>query len=229
MSFPKISLFLLFPLLLLAACNENHAIKKEYFYLEEDHLTWLPADTLPEVLLMRDNHGITYSFFRKEERHDFNKSWTSFLGINTRMSFNEYRSLGYGSSFNGGFDISLTAGFPPYGDELYVFLNGTAFAWDFNFKTLHRVEYGDLYFSKLMADDGYEETEKILSTVEFLDTLRTSERLYHDILHFSFRDLPRNGQTHPFSVVDIYLARHWGLVRYDLLNGIRYERVYDAS
>jgi hypothetical protein len=212
---------------MLISCGEDHALKKEKFYFEEEHIAWLPADTLDDVFLMRDNNGITTSFYKNGDDYYFNKSWTSVLGINTRMSLTEYRYLNYASPFGGSLHISLTAGWPPYGDELYVSLNGTAFSWDFNFNTVTRIEYGDRYLSKMMVDDDYEETDKIHSTVEFLDTLRTAERLYHDVMHFTFLDQNTGNDPHPFGVKHIYLARYWGLIRYDLENGMWYERVFE--
>ncbi len=221
------SLLSLLAMLLLISCGEDHALKKEKYYFEEEHIAWLPADTLDDVFLMRDNNGISTSFIKNGDDYYFNKSWTSILGINTRMSLTEYRYLNYRSPFGQELHISLTAGWPPYGDELYVSLNGTAFSWDFSFNTVTRIEYGDRYLSKMMADDSYEETVKIHSTVEFLDTLHTAERLYHDVMHFTFRDEEPQTTPNPFMVKHIYLSKQWGLIRYDLENGMWYERVYE--
>ncbi len=210
---------------LLTACGEDHALKKERFFFQEENTAWLPADTLDEVFLMRDNNGITISFIKKSEDYYFNKSWSSFLGVNTRMSLTEYRYLSYRTPFGQTFRISLTAGWPPYGDELYVSLNGIAFSWDFGFKTISHLEADDQYLSKLMTGNGYEEREKIRSTVRLLDSLRISERVYHEVMHFTLLDFMEEAPSKPFRVRDIYLAKEWGLVRYDLANGIRYERV----
>jgi hypothetical protein len=224
--YPKNKL-LIFPLFLLflVSCGEDHALKKEKYYFADEDREWLPADTLADVFLMRDNNGITLSLAKNSEDYYFNKSWSSFLGVNTHMSLTEYSYISYHSPFGQDLHISLTAGWPPYGDELYVSLNGIAFSWDFGYKTIHRLEAGDQYLSKLMTDDGYEEQEKIWSTVEFLDTLRTSERVYHDVMHFTLLDFMNSGQINPFRVRHIYLAKNRGLIRYDLQNGMWYERV----
>jgi hypothetical protein len=224
-SIKTINIFFLPVLLLLVSCGEDHALKKEKYWFADETREWLPADTLGDVFLMRDNNGITISFVKNSEDYYFNKSWSSFLGVNTRMSLTEYRYLSYRTPFGQDFHISLTAGWPPYGDELYVSLNGIAFSWDFGYKTIHRLEAGDQYLSKLMTDEGYEEQEKIRSTVEFLDSLRTAGKAYHDVMHFTLLDFIKTGQPDPFRVKHIYLTKTWGLIRYDLANGIRYERV----
>ena len=224
-SIRTISILFLPGFLLLASCGEDHALKKEKYYFAGEDREWLPADTLNDVFLMRDNNGITISFVKNSDDYYFIKSWSSFLGVNTRMSLTEYRYFKYRTPFGQDFHISLTAGWPPYGDELYVSLNGIAFSWDFGFKTIYRLEAGDQYLSKLMTEDGYEEQGKIWSTVEFLDTLRTTERVYHDVMHFTLLDFINSGQINPFRVRHIYLAKKQGLIRYDQQNGMWYERV----
>ncbi len=215
---------LLLPVLLLVtACGEDHALKKEHFYFAPENVGWLPADTLPETFWIRDNNGITYSYTLSTEDHYMNKSWSSVLGINTRMSFNEHHYKEYRSPNGSAFHISLTAGWPPFGDELYVSVMGTSFAWDLGLETLSRVEAGEMYLSRGMTETGYDEHQKILSTVEMLDTLRAGGTVYPDVLHFTLLDLP-GGTPNPWRVIQIYLAKEWGLVRYDLACGIRYER-----
>ena len=44
-------------------------------------------------------------------------------------------------------------------------------------------------------------------------------------MHFTFLDQNTGNDPHPFGVKHIYLAKQWGLIRYDLENGIWYERV----
>ncbi len=210
-------------LLLLASCGEDHALKKETFLLQKKNMVWLPSDTTGNTWWVRDNNGITISYTKAGEDHSLNKSWSSILGINTKMSFNEYYYKVYRSSFGDEFHISLTAGFPPYGDELYLEIDGLGFAYDFGYKTVSRITCAYGYLSKTQTDKGYEENIPILSTVELADSLVTQEKTYQDVLHFSFRDF--TDQWQPYQITEIWLAGKTGLVRYDLANGMWYERV----
>lgn len=209
-------------LLFLTACGENHALKKETIYIDEANKAWLGEDTINQPFLMSDTNDIKQSFIFKYKDDYFNKSWGGFLGINTKMTFTEYHYKSYENNTGLSFTISLTAGYSPFGDELYISLDQTEFAYDLKYKTLTRIYTPQGYLSKIAFDTGYEIDEPIFSKAIILDSLTTNYSTYKDVLYFELNDFLNSMDD--LSIVKIYVAKNIGLVKFQYKNGLYYER-----
>lgn len=211
--------------ILLSACGgEGNGLKTETYYFNEQNAEWLTKDTIADTFVMMDNNGISQSFSMRSDNYYFNKSWSSIIGITTQSSLTEYHFQSYRSSFGLKFSLSLTAGIPPFGDNIYINLEEVGFAYDFDFETVSRLETLFGYKSLLMNSDGYEVSEdgEILSSVEILDSLSTADTSYFEVLHFTFNDF--NDQWTDYTVSEIFVAKEIGLVKYVLAGGVSAER-----
>lgn len=207
----------------LFSCGEDSALKEETIYFQDENKGWITSDSLGFNFIIVDNNGISQSFTMNRDNYEFSKSWGSFLGVNTDMTNAEYHYQAYTSNYGITYSISLTAGFEPFGDDLFVELDGIGFAYDFKFNTISRL-YTDFGIkSKLMTDKGYElQGEDIFSKVRFIDTYSTNLDTFENVLHFQLNDF--TGNWDDFTVTNIYVAKNIGLIRYELNEGIIYER-----
>jgi hypothetical protein len=205
------------------SCGENNALKEETIYFQEENKGWISDDSAGINFVMIDNNSLSQSFAMNDEVYEFSKSWGGFLGINTLMTHTEYHYKSYSSSFGDYYSVSLTAGHEPYGDDLYIDLTGMAFSYDLKFETVSRL-YLDLHSkSMLMTDKGYEQQgEEIYSTVSLVDSFRTLYHQYDSVLIFELKDF--ESSVNDFTPVKIFYAKNTGLIRYDLKNGVYYER-----
>lgn len=217
-------LLLLFVILVnILSCGENSTLKEKTIYCDDENKGWITSDSLGFNFIIVDNNGISQSFSMNVNNYEFTKSSTSFLGINTDMTFREHYYQSYYSNYDIKYSISLTAGFEPYRDNLSVDLDEIGFTYDFKFNTIS-ILYTDLGIkSKLETDRGYElEGEDIFSTVNIYDTYSTSSDTYEDVLHFQLNDFRDNWGD--FTLTDIFIAKNIGLIKYELNNGVTFER-----
>lgn len=217
----RILIFCILPFFLLS-CGENSALKEETYYFEETHRAWIPDYDQNFQFVVSDTNGISESFMLDQDETYFTKSWGSFLGINTDMTHTEYHYQAYSSSYGNRFTISLTAGWPPYGDEIFVTMNDVEFAYDLKKERVSRVysEFGSK--SLLMTEDGYEENETIHSTVTILSNTSIGSNEYNEVLQFVFLDYAE--EQKPLTIKEIYIAKDCGLVKYVYNNGISFSR-----
>lgn len=212
-------------MLLLVACGgEQGALKEETHYFKQLNAGWITSDTIDDVFIMSDNNGISQSFSMNSDHYYFNKGWSSFMGINTSMTYTEYHHQAYTSGFGMRYSFSLTAANPPYGDIVHISLNNVGFQYDLEFETVFNLDTPFGYKSYLITDEGYEiyDDGEILSSVEILDSLHTVYAEYKEVLHFTFKDF--NDQWTDFTVKEIYIARGVGLVKYVFAGGVSAER-----
>ncbi len=212
-------------MLLLVACGgEQGALREETLYFNQLNAGWISGDTLGDIFNMTDNNGISQSFVMNSDSYYFNKGWSSFMGINTSMTYTEYHHQAYNSGFGMRYSFSLTAGSPPYGDIVHISLDNVGFQYDLEFETVFSMDTPFAYKSYLITSEGYEvhDDGEIHSSVEILDSLVTSIATYEEVLHFTFNDFIE--QWTAFTVTEIFLAREVGLVKYVLAKGISAER-----
>ena len=206
----------------LSACGENHGLKEETFLFDEENKGWIVTDSASFRFIMKDSNGIGYGFSLVDSSYYFGKSWSSFLGITTHISFREYHYQNFSSNYGLSFHLSLTAGFPPYGDALYVDLGDIAFSYDFGYETISRINVFNFNKSQIMTDEGYEVDEEIHSTVQILNNLELGGTVYSGVLHFKLEDFTEELYRH--SVREIFIARDKGLVKYVLNSGLEIVR-----
>ncbi len=210
-------------LLVLTACGENHGLKEETFLFAEGNADWIITDSTRYQFIMQDANEISYGFSLKDSSYYFGKSWSSILGITTHISYKEYHYQNFISNYGQSFHLSLTAGFPPYGDDLYIDLGDIAFSYDFVYETISRVNVFDHHKSSIMTDKGYEQDEEIFSKVEILNNLTIGDTAYGTVLHFKLEDFTEELYKH--SVKEIFIAKNFGLVKYVLNSGLEVVRL----
>lgn len=210
-------------LLLVVSCGENSALKEDYYYVDKSNKDWLINDTLGDNFIMIDENGISQSFSMNDFQYSFNPSSTTILGVTTRTSYREEDYQSFSSNFGQLFSILLSASYAPFGDELYIKLGNTSFAYDFAFNTISRIECDNNYKSKTITDTGYTDSnQRIKSTVEFFDNYVVNNYNYQNVLHFSLKDFIL--EWNDFTVTDIYIAKKVGLIKYVLSNELEYYR-----
>lgn len=207
-----------FLILLIASCGEKGALKEETILFNEENKDWIITGNLGDNFLMIDSHGIAQSFMMNRNLHEFSTSAGSILFITTKITYREYHYQAFTSNYGNRFSLSLTAGYEPFGDELFIDLNNIGFSWDPKFNTVSRIDTPYGYRSKLMTDEGYEEDEPINSSAAIINSMEIDGVTYHDVLHFAFDDF-RESWT-DFTITDIYVAKQLGLIKYRYNNGV---------
>ncbi len=216
-------LLLLFALFLLVSCGEDSPLAcEETYYVSNDNKVWLTNDSIGDSFVMTDQNGISQSFTMQSNYTDFDKSWGGYFFITTHRSYREQYYQDYGSTYDTGFSLSLSALWDSYGDEISVQVGRTYFTYNFNYQKMSRLGCGDSYMSMTMTDQGYEEENETYSTLSLLDSLRVGNILYREVLHFTCLDLAEEWED--YTVKEIYLAKHYGLIKYALQNGLVYSR-----
>lgn len=207
---------------ILCSCGEDWAFKEETLYIAAENRAWITPDNYGTSFIMVDGNKISQGFKMNENSTDFSPQTSSYFGIRTRISKYESFTQAWSSNFGQRFMLILHAGSEPFGDRLSISIDEIDFMYDFKFKTIGHIYFDSSYKSKTMTDIGYEENEKIYSTVELLDSLTVNGVKYDGILHFSFEDF--KDLWSDFTIKEVYIGKHIGLIKYSLNNGITYER-----
>ena len=206
-----------------AACGKESALKKETLYFQPENMGWITPDTIRSHFVVVDDKGISSSFTMQQNSHEFNTSWATILGITTNLTNREYHYQTYGSTYGIPFSLSLSAGFKPFGDELYIELARVGFSYDLKFETITRVNTDFGNKSKNMTNNAYEPGHGMLSNAEILNSFSTSYHDYDTVLFFQLLDF--EDKWDDFTVVKIYVAKEIGLVKFELNNGLSFERL----
>lgn len=214
----KYVVFLL--LILFPSCGDEFG--EETNYVLNENKEWLVTGDQNSQFIMVDNNSISQSFSMNGNSSDFSESTSGYFFIRTKVTKTESYTQSFSSNFGQGLSYILTAGDSPYGDELYVSLNEISFAYDFKFNVLSRLSFAGNYMSKSRTDKGFEVKKDFNSSIEFLDSLVVNGKQYSGIMHFTFLDF--NDKWTKFTVKELFIAKHIGLIKYSLNNGIIYER-----
>lgn len=219
----RISLALTFIVLLFSGCSEDWALKEETFSIAEENSDWLPAETDENSFIMTDNLGITHGFVIQGEEHYLDKSWGGFLGLNTHMTFTEYRYRAFGSTYGLSYYAALRATtWEPYGDHLSIEVDEISFKYDLGLHVISHLRTPTGTISKVETSEGYSPGEDIMSTCEILDSLTVNDRTYFEVIYFTLNDF--SGNWNDFTVREIYFAKEYGLIKFLLNDGTCYLR-----
>jgi hypothetical protein len=208
--------------LLVTACGEDGALKKETFYIETENKGWLIDEEIGSHFIMIDNNKISQSYSMVNNTTDFTGGGSSVLFVRTRSVKREHVYQSYHSSFGPGFNLSLTAGYENMGDEISIRLGELSFHYNFKYKVITMVSTDFNTLSRALFDDGYDKSLKIASTIKFVDQMKVEESEYSHVMHFTLEDFEQGWKT--FTPREIYLAKGIGLIGYKLHNGITYHR-----
>jgi hypothetical protein len=215
-----IRLLPLFPALLLSSCGEDWAFIEKTYTIDPVNDTWVPVEYEDTVFLVEDNYGIKQSFVLESDYYYLDKSWGGYFGITTDITYTEYRSRHYTSTFGDKFSFSIRAAtWEPYGDVLRVEVNDVVFRYDLGLEIITEVSTPFLHIGSTQTSEGYEFEDTILSTCTFLDTVVLNGTAYSDVLHFKLLDAPEKWKQE--TVREIFLAKETGLVKY-ILNSRTY-------
>jgi len=202
------------------SCGENWAFREETYTIDAINDSWLPVKKVDEVFLVQDNYGITQSFELQSEYHYLDKSWGGYFGITTDITYTEYRSRHYTSTYGDKFSISIRAAtWDPYGDVLRVEVNDVVFRYDLGQEIVTEISTPFVHIGSSQTSEGYDFENTIQSACTFLDTAVLNGTLYRDVLHFELLDAPDKWNQE--TVKEIFIARETGLVKY-ILNGRTY-------
>jgi hypothetical protein len=211
-------------MIILASCGEKGAIKEETLYFKDENREWLLLDSVNLPFVMIDDNGIAQSFSYNTSSCYFNKSWSSFLGINTHMTHTEYCYTSCRSTYGTGYSQSLTAGsYPERGDVVHVSVDEINFSYDLEVGTVFTLYTPFGSKSKIITDEGYLEDEPFLSTVEMIGSLSVNGYDYTDVLHFSLKDF--QDQWKKYTLVEIFIGKGHGLIRYVTSSGLASNRI----
>ena len=208
---------------LFQSCGEEHALKTHTASFKEANKDWITPYEYGDVFYMKDNNGISQSFSMATDSYYWGRGDSYFLAVHTDIYENEYHYQSFTSNYGKSFSISLSAGFDPFGDELYVDFMNIGFAYDLDLNVLSRIDTQNGYLSYSLGEDGYEEQDRIYSTLEMLDTYTIGETIYEGVLHFTYNDFVSDHT--PLTPKEIYIAKKVGLIKYVLNNGVDYERI----
>jgi len=206
----------------LCSCGEDWAFKEETLTIAAENRDWVTEDQYGASFIMVDNHKISQGFRMNLNSTDFSPSSTSYFGIRTHLTKTESFTQAWSSNFGQRFMTILTAGFEPFGDRFSISINELNFMYDFSFKTIGHIYFNSSSKSKTMTNTGYAENETIYSIVQLLDTLTVNGVRYDGILYFNLLDF--KDEWSDFTITEIFFARHTGLIKYTLRNGVTYER-----
>ncbi|MBE0662643.1 MAG: hypothetical protein IH597_09260 [Bacteroidales bacterium] len=199
----------------LAACNLP---KEKVYKIEDGNKGWLYDGDVGSGIIMADNNGISESFLLYSSDHEFSEGASGYFFVTTEVSKRESFHQAFSSTYSHRFSLSLSANYPPFGDELYVNLDGITFAYDLKYNEISRLDTPFGYKSKTMTDEGYSGYIIIESTVEMLNHLELNGFTYDEVLKFTINDFPENWTN--FTIREIFIAREHGLVKYVMNNGI---------
>ncbi len=216
-----VSLSALLLAFLWTSCGENHALKEVTYSFDKQNIDWLESDT--DFVMQIDSSGMSQDFMLWNSNYEMSKSWSTTFGITTQISYTENQYLNFYSSFNNHLSVSLTAGHPPYGDDLFVKFNDVDFRYDTKFQIVTSVFFGMNSKSKSMTDDTYSDKDEILSTIEILDTCTVSGKTYHEVLHFKLLDFEEDMKD--LTPSEILIAKNSGLIQVKYHNGMTLNRL----
>ncbi len=219
----KICFAVVLSALVLQSCGEDSALIEETEDIQSTSKEWLTQDAIGGTFLMEDENTMQHYFEMQRDENYYSPSWSSFLGINTRMTHTEYCYQSYRSVYWYDFSLSLTANADPFGDRMHVLLQDVSFSYDLGVETIVDVSFSAGIKSKGMGEDGYDEYEKIYSTVSKEYNVMLSGVSYDELLHFSLKDF--SSTWLPFTIIEIYIAKSIGLVQFQLNNGLVYRRI----
>lgn len=210
--------------LLVSSCGEDWAFRETTYTIDASNDSWLPVEHQDTVFLVEDNYGISQSFVSDEEYYYLDKSWGGYFGITTDITYTEYRSRHYTSTYGDKFSLSLRAAtWEPYGDALRVEVNDVMFRYDLGQEIITEVSTPFLHIGASQTSEGYAYEDTILSTCTLRDTVLLNGTLYNDVLHFKLLDAP--GKWNQETVREIFIARETGLVKYILNSRTYYLRM----
>jgi len=197
-------------------------VKEETINFDSENKDWITSYEIGDNFIMKDNNGISHSFSMTDNSYYFSESEGGYFFVTTHKSNTEYHYQNFTSNYGTQFSLSLTAGFEPFGDDIYIKLDNIGFVYDFKFQTISRIDSPFGYLSKTMTDKGYEKNVTINSTVEIIDSYIVNESRYLEVLHFTFKDYVEKWEA--YTVKEIFVAKKYGLIKYILNNDLIFER-----
>lgn len=201
--------------------------KEEIYPTDDENKGWLFSGDVGSNFIMADNNGISESFTMFTNLHDFDEGASGYFFITTSVSKRESFYQSFTSTYGHEMNLSLTAGYPPFGDELYVSLDGISFAYDLEYQTISRLDTPFGGKSKVRTEKGFTGYIIIESSVEFIDNFVLHDITYEKVLHFKFDDYPESWTD--FTVRDLFIGWESGLVKYVLNNGLEYTRQHNQT
>jgi len=190
-------------------------------YLDNDTREWATEDKYGDYFVMVDNNSISQTFTCKSNHHDTSLISTSRSILKNEIYYEERIYQTFTSNFGIEFEIYLQPAFDTNGDDIYFEISRIGFGYDQKFNILNRV---NTYFGNIgqRFDSNGNYINVLKSSAIILDKFSTKYHDYDDVMYFQLNDLTNKWDK--LTVVKIYCAKKVGLIRYELNNGVIYER-----
>lgn len=192
---------------------------------------WIPENFYDDIVLASDDDTLVFKFKELNETptNIYKKNRKVVIGTRDRFYIefesdsSEFDSL---AKFN--FQLSIEANPNENGDYLWSYLKNkssfTGFSTFFPDKKAFAYDFGNNITGYYAGDDG-QSARVIDSYIKILDSTTINNQTFsNEVMHFVFREL--QDKWGYGTVTDIYIAKGWGLVGFELYNGKEYKRIF---
>jgi len=199
--------------------------KEKTYVVESENKGWLFDGTVGSGFVMTGSNGISEGFTMYRDQHEFTEGGSGYFFITTEISKRESFHQAFSSTFGHNLSITLSASFPPFGNDLYINLYEIGFAYDLKYNEVSRLDTPFGHKSKTMTDQGYAGYIIIGSTAEILNQVEINAYTYNHVLKFVLQDFSESWTD--YTVREMYFAKNYGLVKFVFNNGIEVTRFID--
>lgn len=188
-------------------------VKTEYHFVDDSLKEWF-VDPDKAVFQVRDQNGITQDFRINDTSVYMVPGWSYFLFVKTDddlcESIHQDGNVTYYQGYTFGLDI---ANYYETSTYFSIVFYDVSFAID--------VENGR--FTCSQGRDEWQAGSNVLCTMEMLDTHEVNGVTYHDVMHFRITDL--EAVTRNTFPTELYYAKHYGPIEYELGGEVRCKRL----
>ena len=220
----KIKLLFFSLMLALFGCNSYDDMITDWYYTSDELEKWIP-DSTELNFIMHDQNGISRDYLNWWNNHNFSGGSSSFAGVTYHKSQREYYYQSFRSNYFDEYSISIDPAFNDdyWGEQIRFEINNVGFQYDFMFEEILDLDVNDHRESLQVSSEGIESDSLFKSTFELLDSYRVGNTTYGKTFHFELLDMQQYWDE--FTIIEIYYAQNTGLLRYEMKNGLVFERV----
>jgi len=189
-------------------------------YLQPTSKEWF-MDLVDTCIYLQDSNLITQSFILFEKNNEnFHIQQYGRVNDCPKSQIEQYYR-NYRNSFSNHFSFSIYA---YTGEDMTIELGNIDFTYNFDKNKITRIFVYEYYKSPTYYSDGTVEGDTIFSTVEYLDSYKVSNQNYDGVMLFTINDFVN--QLSDFDAKQIYVAKHYGLIKYVTKSGIEFNKIY---
>lgn len=195
----------------------------DWYYTSDELENWI-VDSTQFHFEMVDQNGITREFLNRNNQHYFSGGSSYFAGIKYSKSEREYYYQQFSSNYQDSYNISINPALNSYwGEQITFYLNDLHFTYDYLFDEVINIETNGHYEYLRINSDGIQGDSLFGSKFKILDRFEVDNHWYENVFHFHLEDF--KSSWNEFTITDVYYAQNTGLLRYEMNNGLVFERV----